>query len=147
MTWWKNGLLLAAGGAVGLVAGVLLCETDFEDEQDGQDATQSKEDAVQALVARVRCEAIAAMEECETDEEREAVYAQVRQSIQETQEMLAKKGNELIAELQKQEEAIVEDSKTPEKHVQNIKDTLQELTNSLDETLVSLKPNVPVAVM
>lgn len=148
MTWWKNGLLLAAGGAVGLIAGALLCETTFDDEQDGLGGNLSEENAIQALVAKIRREAMNAMEECETDEEREAVYSQVKHSIQETQELLAQKRNELIAELQQQAlEASADNDRNPEKRMQNIKDTLQDLTDSLDETLAALKPISPETAM
>lgn len=148
MTWWKNGLLLAAGGAVGLIAGALLCETTFDEEKDGSGRNLSEEAAVQALMTKIRREAMSAMEECETDEEREAVYSQVKQSIQETQELLAQKGEELIAELQKQAMGASNDNhRNPEMRVQNIKDTLRNLTDSLDETLASLKPITPETAM
>ena len=88
MTWWKNGLLLAAGGVAGLALAAWL---ESECEKEGADVEgngNSKADGIELLVEKVRRDAQWAMEECTTDEEREKVYADVASSIQELQATL-----------------------------------------------------------
>ncbi len=143
MAWWKNGLLLAAGGAVGLIAGALLYEAvlDEKDYSDDDDDLPER-DGISLLAEKIRIEASAAMDACETEEEREAVYAQVKDAVHEMQEKLAQKGEEIIEQLKERTIAAAETAEESEsgQHVKKVKDTLQQLTDSLDETLESLKP-------
>ena len=98
MTWWKNGLLLAAGGVAGLALAAWLeseCEKsgNFTEGQDGQ------ADGMELLVDKIRQEAEAAMEGCNTEEDRDKVYTEVKTSIRELQTTLKQRGEEIIADL------------------------------------------------
>lgn len=149
MAWWKNGLIFAAGGAVGVIAGALLYEAVMDDiRYDSDEDEKPERDGITLLADKIRCEATAAMEACRTDEERENVYEQVKESVRGMQKSIAEKGEEIIAELQKQVLVAVEEAEkdAPEKNVQSIKDTMRELADSLDETLDSLKPDPTPAV-
>ena len=85
MGYMKDGLLLAAGGAVGLIAGVMLCD-ELQDKK--SDALANPDDGVlsmdklSAIVDQVRDEAFDAMSRCETDEERSVVFADCQEAIQ-----------------------------------------------------------------
>ena len=119
-------------------------------------------------VSKIRYEAEAAMESCATDGEREAVYGQVKESIRQIEATLNQKGEEIIAALQAQAfptakgaanipawmdkdgigappipKWMLKDSgnNAPQNHVQGIKDTMQKMTDVLEETLDALKPD------
>lgn len=142
MSWWKNGLLLAAGGVAGLALAAWL-----ESESHGYDGGHSeKADGMELLVAKVRRDAEWAMEECTNDEQREKVYAEVSASIRELQATLQERGEEIIAELK--ERALAgcgadEDDEAGEDPVRKFKSSMEDLTKALDETLESIKP-IPV---
>lgn len=142
MSWWKNGLLLAAGGTVGLIAWALLYEAVFDKNEYERDYSEPERDGIKLLVEKIRREATVAMEECETDEEREQVYLQVKESVEEIKETLEKKSDELIKELKKRAKMEVTENerKKPEKHVQDIKDTMRKFADSLDETIETIRP-------
>ncbi len=149
MAWWKNGLIFAAGGAVGVIAGALFYEAVMDDMRyDNYEDEEPERDGIKLLADKIRREATDAMEACQTDKEREAVYWQVKESVQGMQEAIAKKGEEIIVELQKQALVVAEEAerKAPENRVQHIKDTMRELADSLDDTLDTLKPNPAPAV-
>ena len=83
------------------------------------------------------------MADCETDEERETAYEQIRTSIEKIKEKLQKKGDAIIAELQEQkrnDDAKAEASAKAKEHADSIKETLEKAGVSLDEVLDSLKP-------
>ena len=86
------------------------------------------------------------MEECTNDEERAAVYAELKASIGTLQEKLAARGAEIIAELEAQfaegrdEADPMNESPVQTTHVQNIRNALDELAQSMDETLKGLQP-------
>ena len=157
MSWWKNGLLLAAGGVAGLALAAWLESEgksdrwDYDEEMERAKVKALKADGMKILVEKVKSEAEWTMEECTTDEEREAVYAEVEESIRKLQASLAKRGEKIIADLKAQvaeariteEEAednedVAENSK--EDAVRHFKSTMEDLTKSLDDTLASLKP-------
>lgn len=142
MTWWKNGLFLAAGGAIGLIAGTLLSEAIMEDDYDDDSDEAPELDGIKILTAKIRREAEAAMASCKSDAERDAVYAQIKESVQTMQERLAQKSEQIIADLQAQAARTAAPDEAPEAAdpVQNIKDTMQELADALDKTLETLKP-------
>ena len=149
MAWWKNGLIFAAGGAVGVIAGALLYEAVMDDIRCDNDEDEEPEgDGITLLADKIRREATAAMKACRTDEERQAVYEQVKDSVRGMQKSIAEKGEEIIVELQKQALVTVDEAErdAPEKRVQSVKDTMQELADSLDETLDLLNPNSAPAV-
>ena len=94
MSWQKSGLLLAVGGLAGLALAALL--DSAEDEKDRDDM-----DGLEKLADYIRSEAEWAMEECVTDEDREKVYAQVKESVHEYQVDLQEAGESIIADLRK----------------------------------------------
>lgn len=141
MGWIKNGLLLAAGGVLGVMLGGILYDQCFDDRDYSDDGPEP--DGLELLVKKIRREAEAAMAECETDEEREAAYAEIRDSIEKIKEKLQKKGDAIIAELQEQkrnDDAKAEASAKAKEQADSIKETLEKAGVSLDEVLDSLKP-------
>ena len=164
MTWWKNGLLLAAGGVAGLALAAWLESEgksdrwDYDEEMERAKVKALKADGMKILVEKVKSEAEWAMEECTTDEEREAVYAEVEESIRKLQASLAKRGEKIIADLKAQvaeariteeEDAVDNEDATEngkEDAVRHFKSTMEDLTKSLDDTMASLKPEPNPAV-
>ena len=76
MSWAKNGLLLATGGIIGLCVAAAI-------EADNDGAERSSEglrdvDGIAVLGEKLRREAEWAMEECTSDEERDAVLPKSR---------------------------------------------------------------------
>ncbi len=100
MSWVKNGLLLAAGGVIGLCVAAAL-EVDDDGAERGSEGLRDV-DGIALLGEKLRREAEWAMEECTNDEERAAVYAEIKTSIGTLQEKLAARGAEIIAELEAQ---------------------------------------------
>ena len=145
MSWWKNCFLVATG----VVAGALLYETVMSNDTDNDcdeddEAEEFERDGVEILIEKVRREATLAMAQCENDEEREAVYAQVKSSVQEIQDALAKKGEALIEQLKEEAEQQGEAADDGvDRHVQDIKAAMQQVRESLEDTLESLKPAAP----
>ena len=142
--------------ATGVVAGALLYETvmnddkedddddDMVDEDDADEVEAPESDGMELLVAKVRREATLAMACCTSDEEREVVYAQVKESVQEMQDALAKKGEALIEQLKEkvgQQGTAEEDSVA--QSIQSIEDAMKQIRESLEDTLESLKPAAP----
>lgn len=172
MSWWKNGMLLLAGGAIGIcLAAMIEARSEKDRNREGEDNDELP-DGITLLVSKIRYEAEAAMESCASDEEREAVYAQVKGSIRQIEATLNQKGEEIIAALQAQAFPTAKsasrvpawmdkdgvsaqpvpkwmlkdpDNSVPsQSHVQGIKDTMQKMTDVLEETLDSLKPDAQV---
>ena len=144
MSWVKNGLLLATGGIIGLCVAAAI-------EADDDGAERSSEglrdvDGIAVLGEKLRREAEWAMEECTSDEERDAVYAEIKTSIGALQEKIAERGAEIIAELEAQfveegkEEDRVCEQPVQTKCVKNIREVLDELAQSMDKTLKELQP-------
>jgi len=149
MTWWKNGLLLAAGGVAGLALAAWLesegKSDDYDEDYDERPRRRvPKADGMELLVEKVRRDAEWAMEECTTDEQREKVYAEVSASIKELQATLEKRGQEIIADLREQalSDGSLEELDEDTDAITNFKSSMEDLTKSLDETLTSLKPTV-----
>ncbi|MCI7612562.1 MAG: hypothetical protein MSS66_06180 [Selenomonadaceae bacterium] len=152
--WWKNGLLVAAGGVAGLALAAWLESEDKSDHWDYDEEVERvkvkalKSDGMKILVEKVKSEAEWAMEECATDEEREAVYAEVEETVKKLQAKLAKHGEKIIESLKAQAtEAQMTDEEESgfmengqEKAVRNFKSKMEDWTKSLDETLASIKP-------
>ena len=144
MSWVKNGLLLATGGIIGLCVAAAI-------EADDDGAERSSEglrdvDGIAVLGEKLRREAEWAMEECTSDEERDAVYAEIKTSISALQEKLVERGAEIIAELEAQfaegrdEADPMNEPPVQTKCVQNIREVLDELAQSMDKTLKELEP-------
>ena len=150
MTWWKNGLLLAAGGVAGLALAAWLeseCEKDGSEAESKSKGGAAKADGMELLVENVRRDAQWAMDECTTDEEREKVYADVSSSIQELQATLQKRGEDIIADLKEQAQSAgdTEDlDESIDNAVRQFKSDMEDLTKALDETLASVKPEPAV---
>lgn len=144
MSWVKNGLLLAAGGVIGLCVAAAL-EVDDDGAERGSEGLRDV-DGIALLGEKLRREAEWAMEECTNDEERAAVYAELKASIGTMQEKLAARGAEIIAELEAQfaegsdEADPMNESPVQTTQVQNIRNALDELAQSMDETLKGLQP-------
>ena len=132
MTWRKDGLLLAIGGLAGLALAAVL-ESSDEDSEVVQET-----DALESLIGDIRKEAEWAMAECSTDEEREKVYAQVKESVRNFQLTLQQRGEEIIADLQEQavdapdREEIASEL---DERVAAFKQRMEQMTARLDETL------------
>lgn len=117
MPWKENGLLLAVGGLARLASAALL--DSAEDEKDRDDM-----DGVKNLADDIRSEAEWTMEECVTDEDREKLYVQVKESVSEYQANLQNVGESIIEELQKKATKAMskeEIEETIESMVQNFK--------------------------
>ena len=170
MSLWKNGMLLLAGGAIGICLAAMIEASSDEDSHREREDDDDLPDGITLLVSKIRYEAEAAMESCATDEEREAVYGQVKESIRQIEATLNQKGEEIIAALQEQVFPTVKSASKvpacmakdsvgtppipkwmlkdsgnnvpPQNHVQGIKDTMQKMTDVLEETLDALKPDV-----
>jgi hypothetical protein len=142
MSWVKNGLLLATGGIIGLcVAAALEADNDESERSEGLRDV----DGIAVLGEKLRREAEWAMEECTSDEERDAVYAELKASIGALQEKLGQRGAEIIAELEAQFEEKGEDTAlnpstiASSERTQSIRAAVDELAQSLDETLKGLQ--------
>ena len=145
MSWVKNSLLLAAGGFIGLCVAAAL-EADDDGGERGSDGLRDV-DGIALLGEKLRREAEWAMEECTNDEERTAVYAEIKTSIGTLQEKLAARGAEIIAELESQfakgrdETTEMNEQPAQTQCVQSIRTALDELAQSMDETLERMKLN------
>lgn len=134
MTWRKDGLLLAIGGLAGLALAAVL-ESNDENSEDVQET-----DALESLISDIRQEAEWAMVECSTDEEREKVYAQVKESVRNFQLTLQQRSEEIIADLQEQamdapdREEIASEL---DERVAAFKQRMDQMSARLDETLAA----------
>ena len=168
MSWAKNGMLLLAGGALGLCLAAAL---EVATENDSRKTYDDDEipDGMDLLVSKIRYDAEVAMEACSTDEERETVFEQVKEAVQDIQEIIQVKGDGIITALRERTHSSEDESKenrfawrkypggnvppipkwmlkdsnqheTPLSHVQEIKETMQKMTDVLDETLDAIKP-------
>ena len=146
MSFVKNGILLAIGGLLGaFFSAALLDDGTIKAAKDG-----CKEMAeMDRVIEKLRLEGQAALAECKTDEEREAVYEKIRTSVEDLKAQLQAKCDALIEEFRQKGEApakeVVQPMQAEEDHVKNIKDALERFSASLDETLESLKPQPPTA--
>ena len=148
MGWVKNGLLLTAGGLVGMFLGGVLYDTVFDRHDYSDDDDRPEPDGLELLVKQIRREAEAAMAECVDDEEREAVYAQVAETVEKVKTKLQKRGEVIIEELKQQAkermEAEEKEQETADASgpVQSFKEKLNKISESLDEAVESIKPDL-----
>ena len=132
---------------VGGVAGWLLANL-MELDDTAKKAEITPEEALEVLVTDIRNEAQKAMDECTTDEERELVYAQVKESVQKFQLTLQEKGEDIIVDLRSQ---VVDDSGKEEKEdsfesrVNDFKSKMYNLSDKLNQTLSDLNPKTAEA--
>ena len=148
----KNGLLLTAGGIFGTFEGVLIGDRIAMERYDYLlDDDEEPRDGLRILLDNIRCEAASAMEACEDDAAREAVYAKIQDSINHLRSELQTQGEAIIAEFRQQEEAkaaraegaeasATEGEGTVDEHMQKIKDMMDKAEGTLRETLDALKP-------
>ncbi len=132
---------------IGGVAGWLLAHW-MNSERDVEKAEVTPEQALDVLVKDIRDEAQWAMDECTTDEEREQVYAEVKKSVQKIQLTLQEKGEEIIADLRAQAAdapSREEVAESVENRVQNFKEKMDNLSDSLNQALADLKPKTAEA--
>ena len=131
------------GGAVGWLLANLM-----EEDKPVEKAEVTPEQALEVLVKDIRDEAEWAMEECTTDEERKMVYAQVKESVQKIQLTLQEKGEEIIADLRAQvadAPSKEEVADSVESRVQDFKEKMDNLSDSLNQALSDLKPKTAEA--
>ena len=132
---------------IGGVAGWVLANL-LEDDKPAEKAEVTSEQALEVLVQDIREEAECAMEECTTDAERELVYAQVKESVQKLQLTLQEKGEEIIADLRTQTADVPskeEVADSVESRVQDFKEKMDNLSDSLNQALSDLKPKTAEA--
>ena len=126
---------------VGGVAGWLLANLMDSDITEENEVTP--EQALEVLVNDIRNEAELAMEECTTDEEREMVYAQVKESVQKIQRTLQEKGEEIIDDLRVQVDnapSTEEVAHSVKSRMQDFKEKMDNLSETLDQALHDLNP-------
>ncbi|MBE6092113.1 MAG: hypothetical protein E7201_02875 [Selenomonas ruminantium] len=131
---------------IGGVAGWMLATILNEGKVEKADVTP--EQALEVLVKNIRDEAQWAMEECTTDEERELVYEQVKESVQKIQLTIQEKGEEIVADLREQAAEAPsreEVSNTVESRVQDFKEKMDKLSDSLNQAISDLKPKTAEA--
>ena len=131
---------------IGGVAGWMLATILNEEEVEKADVTP--EQALEVLVKNIRDEAQWAMEECTTDKERELVYEQVKESVQKIQLTIQEKGEEIVADLREQAAEAPsreEVSNTVESRVQDFKEKMDKLSDSLNQAISDLKPKTAEA--
>ena len=127
---------------IGGVAGWMLA-TFMNEEKTAQKVEVTPEQALEVLVKDIRDEAQWAMEECTTDEERELVYEQVKKSVQKIQLTLQERGEEIIADLRAQvadAPSKEEVADSVENRVNEFKKKMDNLSDTLNQTLSDLKP-------
>ena len=132
---------------VGGVAGWVLANL-MNSDSDVEKAEVTPDQALEVLVKDIRDEAEWAMEECTTDEEREMVYAQVKESVQKIQLTLQEKGEEIVADLRAQvadAPSKEEVADSVESRVQDFKEKMDNLSDSLNQALADLKPKTAEA--
>ncbi len=148
MSMAKNGILLAIGGMVGAFIAAVM--TNDEAKEAAKDAAKACKEfaAMDRLIDTLRMEGEKALKVCTSDEEREAVYEKIRASVMKLKDELQERGEALIAEFRAKALAEAaggepETASEAEGHVENIRQTLERFSESLDETLRALNPQPP----
>ena len=139
MSWVKNGLLLGAGGVIGLViAAWLESEGKFDDDlfrvQRESRREPSTEENIESLIEKIREEAKWAMAECTTDEQREKVYEEVKSSIQKLQVALERSGDKIITDLKAQTSEDEDDDLGATDPLIKYRSTLEKLLKDLENS-------------
>lgn len=139
MSWVKNGLLLGAGGVIGLViAAWLESEGKLDDDlfrvQRESRREPSTEESIESLIEKIREEAKWAMAECTTDEQREKVYEEVKSSIQKLQVALERSGDKIITDLKAQTSEDEDDELGATDPLIKYRSTLEKLLKDLENS-------------
>lgn len=135
MSWWKNGLLLGAGGIAGLAIAAWL---ESENDPFGAPRVPRREpttaESIEALMDKIRDEAQWAMDECTTDEQRDKVYEEVKSSIQKLQTALERSGDKIITDLKAKTKEDEDDDLGGSDPVTKYRSTLEKLLKDLDNS-------------
>ncbi len=135
MSWWKNGLLLGAGGIAGLAIAAWL---ESENDPLGASRVPRREpttaESIEALMDKIRDEAQWAMDECTTDEQRDKVYEEVKSSIQKLQTALERSGDKIITDLKAKTKEDEDDDLGGSDPVTKYRSTLEKLLKDLDNS-------------
>ena len=119
-------------GAVGVLCGLILSALMEEDEAKKETPNT---DSLQDLADLVKREAKMALADCKSEEERQAVYAQVRSAIEELQGVMDEKSEAILALQEQKAEAGDEEART---HVENLRQTTASVRTALDDVLKTL---------
>ena len=139
MSWVKNGLLLGAGGVIGLViAAWLESEGKFDDDLFRVPRESRREpstaESIESIIEKIREEAKWAMAECTTDEQREKVYEEVNSSIQKLQVALERSGDKIITDLKAQTSEDEDDELGATDPLIKYRSTLEKLLKDLENS-------------
>ena len=121
-----------AFGAAGVLGGLILSALMEEDEAKKETTIT---DGLQDLADLVKREAKMALADCKSEEERQAVYAQVRSAIEELQGVMDEKSEAILALQEQKAEAGDEEART---HVENLRQTTASVRTALDDVLKAL---------
>ena len=121
-----------AFGAAGVLGGLILAALMEEDEAKKETPNT---DGLQDLADLVKREAKMALADCKSEEERQAVYAQVRSAIEELQGVMDEKSEAILALQEQKAEAGDEEART---HVENLRQTTASVRTALDDVLKAL---------
>lgn len=121
-----------AFGAAGVLGGLILAALMEEDEAQKE---MPNTDGLQDLVDLVKREAKMALADCKSEEERQAVYTQVRSAIEELQGVMDEKSEAILALQEQKAEAGDEEART---HVENLRQTTSSVRAALDDVLKTL---------
>ena len=121
-----------AFGAAGVLGGLILSALMEEDEAKKE---TTNTDGLQDLADLVKREAKMALADCKSEEERQAVYTQVRSAIEELQRVMDEKSEAILALQEQKAEAGDEEART---HVENLRQTTASVRTALDDVLKTL---------
>ena len=121
-----------AFGAAGVLGGLILSALMEEDEAKKETPNT---DGLQDLADLVKREAKMALADCKSEEERQAVYAQVRSAIEELQGVMDEKSEAILALQEQKAEAGDGEART---HVENLRQTTASVRTALDDVLKAL---------
>ena len=121
-----------AFGAAGVLGGLILSALMEEDEAKKE---TTNTDGLQDLADLVKREAKMALADCKSEEERQAVYTQVRSAIEELQGVMDEKSEAILALQEQKAEAGNEEART---HVENLRQTTASVRTALDDVLKTL---------
>lgn len=121
-----------AFGAAGVLGGLILSALMEGDEAKKETPNT---DSLQDLADLVKREAKMALADCKSEEERQAVYAQVRSAIEELQGVMDEKSEAILALQEQKAEAGDEEART---HVENLRQTTSSVRAALDDVLKAL---------
>ena len=121
-----------AFGAAGVLGGLIL--SALMEDVEAKKETPNK-DSLQDLADLVKREAKMALADCKSEEERQAVYTQVRSAIEELQGVMDEKSEAILALQEQKAEAGDEEART---HVENLRQTTASVRTALDDVLKTL---------